>query len=54
MMKNVNFIIKHNSLTKGFMKKLLAVSLCAFFIAFTKELFALEKANKFGLLLTNS
>lgn len=35
MMKNVNFIIKHNSLSKGFMKKLLTVSLFAFFIAFT-------------------
>lgn len=36
MMKNVDFIIKQNSLSKGFMKKLLTVSLLfAFFIAFT-------------------
>ena len=35
MMKNVDFRIKQNGLLKGFIKKLLTVSLFAFFITFT-------------------
>ncbi len=34
-MKNVDFMIKNNNLSKGFMKKLLFVSLCSFVLTFT-------------------